>query len=395
MPRLATGAAPAFAKLRGLTRLALFFGEEDPHGVLINVLGALVSLPGLAELKLSFKGEPAVVPAALGQLKGLRSLFMRGLDPCVLEAGCLDLPNLLSLEAEQCRFCPLVAPSDTADSWLPSLTALQRLTRIEFSDCTGPRFFDAQLAELPGLQRMMYGVDLGDDRITWNPPGACPACPWLYRPSAGMGALSSALRHLSFKGQRLAQFPLALTQLAALECLKADGNEFAEVPAGFTALSRLTELELGRVSPREGLVDLHVGRLDVRALGDLSAFPALCKLSIRCCEVMLCETVLGAVRHASLASLCFTFADPAPECALAVLQLGQALARLGRGSVLEFNTTVVQAFCMHALIDAKERTLFDEYEAAAEVFQAPYESFLAALRACGLHRPPKVLEIKA
>ena len=82
-------------------------------------------------------------------------------------------------------------------------------------------------------------------------------------------------------------------------------------------------------------MQLHEKRsLDVRALGDLSGFPALCELRFDLCEVTMCQSMLGAVRHASLVRLCFTVAHPAPECALMVLQLSQALRCLKRGSVL-------------------------------------------------------------
>ena len=62
-----------------------------------------------------------------------------------------------------------------------------------------------------------------------------------------MGSLSATLLHLDISGHMGTRFPLALTQLVALEHLSARGNEFAELPAGITALSRLTELMLGRV----------------------------------------------------------------------------------------------------------------------------------------------------
>ena len=72
----------------------------------------------------------------------------------------------------------------------------------------------------------------------------------------------------------------------------------------------------------------------MRALGDLSGFPALCRLRFAFCEVMLCGSMLSAVRHASLARVAFVVSHPAPECAPLLLQLSQALKRLGRGSVL-------------------------------------------------------------
>lgn len=127
----------------------------------------------------------------------------------------------------------------------------------------------------------------------------------------------------------------------ALEHLDANRNEFAVLPAAITALSRLTELVLGRnareVSQRTlSDNDWDARALDVCALGNLSGFPMLCRLHFEYCEVKLCESMLGAVRHASLASIAFRLAHPAPGCAPVVLQLSQALNRLRRGSVLRF-----------------------------------------------------------
>ena len=150
---------------------------------------------------------------------------------------------------------------------------------------------------------------------------------------ANVGCLK--LAHLCFFGHGLPHFPSALTQLVALEYLDARANEFAELPAGITALLRLTALLLGRCfSADDPLQMLERVPLDTRALGDLSGFPSLRELTFDRCEVMLCESLLGAARHASLVSIDFCLAYPASECALVVLQLSQALKRLGRGSVL-------------------------------------------------------------
>ena len=75
-------------------------------------MDALASLTGLAELEFC-SGKFVAVPAALRQLEGLRTLCLEretcwltleGLDsPCVLEAGCFDLPNLQSLELVGCN----------------------------------------------------------------------------------------------------------------------------------------------------------------------------------------------------------------------------------------------------------------------------------------------------
>ena len=240
------------------------------------------------------------------------------LHPRVLEAGCLDLPNLQSL-----KVCDCVLEDAGA---LLGIIALQGLTRIESSDSQGPPIL-AQLVHLPRLQRMVYTFYALPD----GAPVGLPRLP------ADMGSLSLTLLHLDVSGHGLTHFPLALTQLAALECLRAEANEFAELPAAIAALSRLTELALGRALSDEDPLQLHEKRpLDARALGDLSGSPALCKLSFESCEVMLSEALLGAVRHASLASVTFSSAHPAPECALVLLQLSQALRRLRRGSVLRF-----------------------------------------------------------
>ena len=349
--------APAFAKLRSLTKLALSFNEEIPF-TLADVVGALVPLTGLAELGLGVIND-AVLPAALGQLKGLRSLELRNLQPCVLEAGCLDLPNLLSLDFQFCDF------EDAAV--LPGATALQSLTRIEFLGDQLPRLFDHQLVQLPRLQCIVYHL------IVLYHDGICLAP---ARLPADMGSLRSSLLHLDFSGHRLTQFPLALTQLGALECLMATGNEFAQLPAAITALSRLTELRLGRSFSSEDPLQLNVNRpLDVRALGDLSGFPALCELTFDFCEVMLCESMLGAVRHASLVRLCFMIAHPAPECTLMLLQLSQALRRLRRGSVLVFSD--------YGLYQREHVFLRSLAEQDAQALP-PFQEFKAASEACGL-----------
>ena len=178
---------------------------------------------------------------------------------------------------------------------------------------------------LPRLQELEYDV--------CEPYGACL---WLSQQPADMGSLSSSLLRLKCCGVGVTQFPLALTQLVALEHLNASGNEFAGVPAAITALSRLTGLVLGRTFCEDVLQEGERRPLDVRTLGDLSGFPALRMLMFDYCEVMLCESMLGAVRHASIVRIAFHVSHPAPECAAMVLQLSQALRRIGRGGVLSF-----------------------------------------------------------
>ena len=314
--------APALAKLRGLTRLTLSMADLDTPS-LDSVARALASLPGLAELTLTRWGCESdascdnVVPAALGQLKGLRALAFDRLHRCALQAGCLDLPNLQSLVFRGCSY------RDAAV--LPCITALCSLTGIEFLGGQGPGFFDPQLIQLPRLQHIGYNADeawLGGPHV-----GLPPRLP------ADLGSLRSSLQHLDFSGQGLAQFPLAVTQLVALECLNAEHNEFAEVPAAISALSRLTELTLGRIEcGYDPLQGYKTSPLDARLLGDLSAFPALCELTFRNCEVLVCNTVPGAARHPCLVDLTFWYAHPAPRCAPALLRLAQEAKKLGRGS---------------------------------------------------------------
>ena len=186
---------------------------------------------------------------------------------------------------------------------------------------------------------------------------------------ANMGTLRSTLAHLDFSNHRLGEFPFALMPLIALKHLNASGNEFEKLPAAITGLSKLTELVLGRAVVYNDPFQLRWTRpLDVRALGDLSGFPALCKLTLDSCEVMMGESVLGAAQHASLASLCFSAAHPAPECAPAVLQLSQALMHLGRGSVLK-------------LVDMNQERYAYGWRAVHAQGQTPFARFKAAMPA--------------
>ena len=295
---------PTFGGLRSLAHLGLSFRVGRRPGwaanagfVLVDVVEGLTSLTGLEGLTL-VSYQPAVVPECLGQLKGLRSLECTGFCPCVLEDGCLDLPNLESLVFKFCSF-------EDAEV-IPGVSALQSLTRIEFSDGQGPCFFDPQLVQLPRLQHVVF---------TTMRPCHDGAHPGLSRLPADLSSLRSTLQELDFRGHGLSQFPLALTQLRALEYLGAGRNDFAELPAGITAVSRLAVLTLGRLTSRKDPLQLREKRpLDARALGDLSGFPALHTLSFQACEVMTCVSMLGAVRHPSLTTLDFDIAHPAPEC---------------------------------------------------------------------------------
>ena len=344
--------APAFAKLRSLEKLALGFSEAEAPHVLADVVASLVSLTGLEELRLDLR-QPARVPHALGQLKSLKALQLCDIKPCVLEAGCLDLPSLESLEIFYC---------DIEDAGgLAGVANLQILTHIEFTFGQGPPFV-AQLLQSACLHCAVFD--------TLEPyPGSSTL--GLARLPSDMGLQSMALLRLSFDGHGYTQFPLALTQLVALESLHASKNDFAELPAGITALSRLTELRLGRVAGKDPMQMRGSRPLDVRALGDLSGFPALRWLGFEYCEVTLCGSLLGAVQQCSLMSLVFHVAHPAPGCTMMALQLGQALKRLRRGSVLQV---------------LGEDTYRGEYTGYALLVEtlAPFQKFMAAMQACGV-----------
>ena len=299
--------APALARLSGLVSLALQLGDS-PYA-LADVVGALGSMMGLTALHLGAAQE-AVLPASLGQLKALRSLGFSRLIECVLEAGCFDLPKLQSLEFSDCEV------PDAAV--LPGIGALQSLTRVAFQSL-GPLVFDAQLAQLPRLQCLTLSQK--EQSHHHVEPLRLPAV---------MGSLTSSLLHLDISGHAGGCMPPAMTKLVALQHLNCSESTYEQLPAGITALSRLTELVLGGV-----LLETHsLFCLDARALGDLSSFPALRRLTFDRCRVTLSPSIPGAARHTSLTSLRFDWACPARESEPAVLQLGQELERLGRGRVL-------------------------------------------------------------
>ena len=344
---------PAFAKLRSLRKLALGFGEAEVHYVLADVVDALVPLTGLEELRINLC-QPARVPAALGQLKSLKALQLGDMEPCVLEAGCLDLPMLERLETDRCSI------EDAGG--LAGVSNLQSLTHIAFTSGRGPPF-DAHHLQLPRLHCAKFDtLEMSSSSSTLG----------LARLPPDMGLQCLALLHLSFCGHGYTQFPLALTQLVSLESLHADGNEFTELPAGITALSRLKELSLGRLAGKDPMQISGRRPLDARALGDLSAFPALELLTFELCEVMLCESLLGAVQQGSVVGLIFDVAHPAPECAIMVLQLGQALKHLLPGGAL------------HVLGEKRLRGSPDLGGGALVQTLAPFQKFIAALQACGV-----------
>ena len=85
-----------------------------------------------------------------------------------------------------------------------------------------------------------------------------------------MGSLRPTLQLLDITGNDATHFPLAVTQLRALTCLKAGGNEFKELPAAVTALSRLMDLTFGRVVSEEDPLQLRDVRLKITCRGVFS-----------------------------------------------------------------------------------------------------------------------------
>ena len=190
----------AFAKLRSLTELALILQGIRLRVPCADVVDALVPLTGLAELTLIL--EPAVVPAALGQLKGLRSLEIR------------MLATLVSSRRDAST-CP------TCKAWNPRLCA-----RGCSMYCRASPLFRASRASVlrrPGTAVLCsactaaYACSTGSlkytGRVVWARLGRS-------RLPADMGALSYATTPYH-TGHSLTQFPLALTQLVALERLDA------------------------------------------------------------------------------------------------------------------------------------------------------------------------------
>ena len=184
-------AGSAFTRLSSLASLGLTLDSEI-HYTVAEVLGALVSLTGLADLSICFALQPGVVPAALRQLKALQSLELHDIRPCVLEAGCLDLPKLESLVFGSCNFVDAKV--------LPGVSALQCLTRIELSGGSRSSFFDPQLVQLP-LQRLVLCRDSGFAEV--STPGiedVSDDAPLMLRLPAGMGLLIFSLLHLDVSG---------------------------------------------------------------------------------------------------------------------------------------------------------------------------------------------------
>lgn len=90
----------------------------------------------------------------------------------------------------------------------------------------------------------------------------------------------------------------------------------------------------------------------------------------------MCQSMLGAVRHTSLASLTFWLAYPAPECALMFLNLRQALRVLRRGSVLSFTEGSVRT---GGPADSAVLLLLRSHSTLQ-----PFYKFKTALEACGM-----------
>ena len=124
---------------------------------------------------------------------------------------------------------------------------------------------------------------------------------------------------------------------------------------------------LGRLVSKNDPAQVHEKHtLDVCALGDLSGFPALTKVTFCFCEVLLCKSFLGAVRHPSFRRLAFLYAHPAPKCTLMVLQLSHLLGDLGRVRVLRFGGQAGWNWVNDALQDAQGQAPCHTGQAAAE-----------------------------
>ena len=252
----------AFAKLSSLVKLEWGLPFELSSAVII--VGAL---SGLIDLTLhGFEeedpGEPApndTVPASLSALKHLQRLSFHSFHGLTLEAGCLNLPRLALLEFSVCIFAH-------SRVQLPGLDDLSSLSSLELARCDGLCSLSIPgLLRLPRLQHLAFWDRNRGSQCT------CARRLWSNLP-ADMGAASCMLLSLDLSKLNLDAFPLALTGLTGLECLKASGNGFSVLPAPITAMGRLGTLQLGRglkfaETPSGGLRAMPYELFDASALG--------------------------------------------------------------------------------------------------------------------------------
>ena len=331
----------AFSKLSpSLVKLDVSVCEfQLPPSIGPGMLGNVAPLTGLTDLRLHVlyeatneaPHETSFLTQSLSAFKRLHRLELSELRGLRLDAGCLELPDLASLTFDQCCFADSPAQ-------LPGLGVLSCLTSLAFLSCDGLRSLSVcGLEQLPSLQKLVCAGGEWDRRTSFGRV-------WSNLP-ADMGSLSPTLLSLDVSIVDLAAFPLAVTQLTALQCLQAHRNSFSVVPAGITALGRLETLELGRRGDpgHTATRRMPVKKIDASALGDLSSFPLLSTLGVARCEVKLSSAFGGAAGHGRLANLVFRNAYPAPECVVTVLQYRQELQRQGRGGVLQLKECLIPA----------------------------------------------------
>ena len=208
--------APAFAKLRSLTKLVLYF-RKDPC-TLADVVGALATTTGLKELAVTLP-QPAVVPAALGQLTSLQALHLQNLSPCELEAGCLDLPKLLRLEFTGCESQNFIVVRHGCRT-APSNDSHSSTSHIEMSSSRSAGKADRSPSARTSRGRFSR---------------SCSGSVWdVSRPTLSITSLDRAVMPV---GSSANSFPLTFRTFSPTSCVRAIGKWESPCPLTFTCSS--------------------------------------------------------------------------------------------------------------------------------------------------------------
>ena len=267
--------------------------EMPPTVGLEDCVSVVSALTRLHKLRLCIYVDDAVsvLPAYIAALRDLRMLELVGFLRLLCAPGWADLPNLETLHLEDCGV------HGGGEHAFPGLAALISLTHLRFNDVSTLVRWPSALWCLTRLRVLEHFVN-----FNYDPPQAAlpPACSQLR-----------GLQELYLKGQGYHSFPSVITQLTALSSLCLEKSCFEVLPAGITALASLVNLSLGH----RGLGE--PGDLDVRVLGDLSAFPRLTNLELYHCAVTSSCTFADAANHPMFESLVF-------ENAFAVAGLSRA-----------------------------------------------------------------------
>ena len=272
--------------------------ESPPLVGLEEFVGVVTSLTRLHSLHLQIPTfTSSVLPACITALGELRALSLASFEHLVCAPGWAELPKLETLEI---YYCGVDASGEHA---FPGIDSLRNLTQLDIYDTSSLTRWPSAVWRLPRLRVLGHNV-LHDD----DPP-----------PRAALPAACSqlqGLQELNLAGQGYHAFPAVITHLTALTSLCLWDNCLEVLPAGVTALASLADLAFGHRECAEP------GALDVQALGRLSAFPRLEKLSLHGSAVVLSADFASAAHH--------------PAFQFLVFQNAFAVAGLSRAAVLVY-----------------------------------------------------------